>query len=96
MVFRSTAVGDDDDAYWLGGDVTIGNVQRPVMLDVGFNGLAQSRVDRSLRASFVATGRLRRRDFGLDAAKFLVANKVEFELDLHFVACGDARQEEAS
>jgi polyisoprenoid-binding protein YceI len=96
MAFRSTAVGDDDDAYWLGGDVTIGDVQRPVMLDVAFNGLAQSRVDRSLRASFVATGQVRRRDFGLDAAKFVVANKIEFELDMQFVACGEPRIEEAS
>jgi polyisoprenoid-binding protein YceI len=96
MVFRSTAVGDDDDTYWLGGDVTIGNVQRPVMLDVTFNGLSQSRVDRSLRASFVATGQVRRRDFGFDAAKFVVGNRVEFELDMQFVACGEARIEEAS
>jgi polyisoprenoid-binding protein YceI len=96
MVFRSTAVGDEDGAYWVGGDLTIGNVHRPVMLDVAFNGLSQSRVDRSLRASFVATGQVRRRDFGLEAAKFVVHNKVEFELDMHFVACPSERSEEAS
>ncbi len=86
MLFRSTTVGAQGDSYWLGGDLTIGNVTRPLTVDVSFHGLAQSRVDRSLRASFVATGEVRRREFGVDAARFLVGDKVEFELDVQFVA----------
>jgi polyisoprenoid-binding protein YceI len=90
MTFCSTAVGHDRGAYWLGGDLTIANVTRPVMLDVEFHGTACSRVDHSLRASFVATGEVRRREFGLDAARFIVADKVKIELDMQFVACDDA------
>jgi polyisoprenoid-binding protein YceI len=89
MTFRSTAVGQDGGSYWMGGDLTIANVQRPVMLDVEFHATARSRVDQRLRARFVATGEVRRRDFGLDAARFVVANTVKIELDMQFIACDD-------
>jgi polyisoprenoid-binding protein YceI len=93
MMFRSTAVGYEDGSYWLGGDLTIANATRPLMLDVEFHGAACSRVDQRCRASFVATGEVRRRDFGLDAARFVVGDKVTIELDAQFVACDDTPTE---
>ena len=51
LTFRSTAIQGDGDSWTMDGDLTIGEVTRPVTFDVAFGGVARSTTARSTPAS---------------------------------------------
>ncbi|MEV1021629.1 YceI family protein [Streptomyces sp. NPDC050264] len=61
--------------------MTIGDVTRPVTLDVEFGGVVDSPADGRRHAGFEATGEIRRSDFG---AGFL-GDVVKLQLEMQFV-----------
>jgi polyisoprenoid-binding protein YceI len=87
--FRSTTITDEGDGrYLVDGDLTIGDVTRPVRLHAELGGLESFPMDGSTHAGFEAVGELRRSDFGisfgaLDAA---LGNVVKIAIDVQFVA----------
>lgn len=85
MTFRSTGIGGAGDDWTLDGDLTIGEVTRPVSFAVEFGGT--SPFQDGVHAGFEARGEIRRHDFGihfgpLDAA---LGNVVKIELDVEFL-----------
>ncbi|WP_338695400.1 YceI family protein [Streptomyces sp. Q6] len=86
MAFRSTGVSGSADDWSLEGELTIGDVTRPVTLDVEFGGVVDVPVDGSRHAGFEATGEIRRSDFGLDFGSGLLGDVVKVQLDMQFVA----------
>jgi polyisoprenoid-binding protein YceI len=87
LTFRSTALRGEADGWTLEGDLTIGDVTRPVTFDVEFGGAAPLPGQDGLHAGFEARGEIRRHDFGLhfgplDAA---LGNVVKIELDVEFL-----------
>ena len=86
MTFRSTRVSGEGEDWTMEGELTIGDVTRPVTLDVEFGGLVDVPVDGSRHAGFEATGEIRRSDFGLDFAPGLLGDVVKIQLDMQFVA----------
>ncbi|MFJ4712451.1 YceI family protein [Streptomyces sp. NPDC088785] len=86
MVFRSTRVSGSDEDWSLEGEVTIGDVTRPLTLDVEFGGVVDVPADGSRHAGFEATGEIRRSDFGLDFGGGLLSDVVKVQLDMQFVA----------
>lgn len=86
MTFRSSGIHGDGEDWKLEGELTIGDVTRPVSLDVELGGVADF-FDGTRHAGFGATGQVRRKDFGLDfgAADLLLGDVVKFELDLEFI-----------
>jgi polyisoprenoid-binding protein YceI len=86
MTFRSLAVRADGDAWVVDGELTIGDVTRPITLDVELGGV-EDFFDGTRHAGFEATGELRRKDFGLGfgALGAMLGDVVKIELDLQFV-----------
>jgi len=89
MTFRSTRIEPVDGSYTMTGDLTLKGVTRAVTLEVESNGLAAS-PDGRTRFGLGATGELRRSDldFGLKPLgldRLVLADKVEFQLDMQFV-----------
>lgn len=87
MTFRSTSITGDGDRWTLAGDLTIGDVTRPLALDVELGGLAEFPIDGSRHAGLTATGELRRSDFGIAPGlpAPLLGEVVRIELDLELV-----------
>jgi len=85
MAFRSTRISGEGEDWTMEGDLTIGDVTRPLSLAVEFGGVVESVVDGRRHAGFEATGELRRKDFGLDFAPGLLGDVVKITLDLQFV-----------
>ncbi|MEV5343857.1 YceI family protein [Streptomyces sp. NPDC052676] len=85
MTFRSTRVSGEGEDWTMEGELTIGDVTRPVTLDVEFGGLVDVPLDGSRHAGFEATGEIRRSDFGLDFAPGLLGDVVKIQLDMQFV-----------
>jgi len=89
MVFRSTKVSAaSDDTWTLAGDLTIGDVTRPVALAAELGGVQTHPVDGHAHAGFEATGEIRRSDFGitfgmLDAA---LGDVVKIAIDVQLIA----------
>ncbi|MDI3403885.1 YceI family protein [Streptomyces cavernicola] len=86
MTFRSTRIEGAGEDWTLVGDVTIGDVTRPITFAVEFGGLVDVPMDGSKHAGFEATGELRRSDYGLDFAPGLLGEVVKIVLDVQFVA----------
>lgn len=86
MTFRSTGISGSGQDWTLDGDLIIGDVTRPMSLDVEFGGIAEV-FDGTRHAGFEARGELRRKDFGLSfgPADPLVGQVVKLELDLEFI-----------
>lgn len=86
ITFRSTAISGAGADWTLEGELTIGDVTRPISLDVELHGVAEV-YGGARHAGFEARGRLRRKDFGLSfgPADPMVGQVVELELDLEFV-----------
>src|SRR5260370_20262451 len=89
MTFRSTRIESVGESYTMSGNLTLKGVTRTVTLEVEPNGLADS-PDGRTRFGLIATGELRRSDLefglmplGLD--RLILADKVEFELDMRYV-----------
>jgi polyisoprenoid-binding protein YceI len=89
LAFRSTSIIEEaDGGYRVDGDLTIGDVTRPLALQAEFGGLESFPVDGSTHAGFEAAGELRRSDFDisfgpLDAA---LGNVVKIAIDSQLVA----------
>jgi polyisoprenoid-binding protein YceI len=80
-------VGDGDDRV-LTGELTIGEVTRPLELEVEFGGVEAFPLDGRGHAGFEARGEIRRKDFGLDTgllAGALLGEVVKIELDVQLL-----------
>lgn len=101
LSFRSTAVQVDGDDIRLDGELTIGEVTRPVSLDVELGGV-EPFVDGRRHAGFEATGEIRRSDFGIELAMppgvsaVALGEVVKLELDLQLLEPADAPEEPAA
>ena len=86
MAFRSTGISGSGDDWTLDGDLTIGDVTRPISLDVEFGGVAEF-FDGTRHAGFEARGELRRKDFGLTFGPLdrMLGQVVKVQLDLEFI-----------
>ncbi len=98
-----TFVGHDvmpaGDDWTLRGELTIGDVTRPLELDVEFGGIEAFPLDGRGHAGFEATGEIRRKDFGLDTgllAGALLGDVVKLELDVQFVEPASAPEPTAA
>jgi len=85
MTFRSTRVSGEGENWTMVGDLTIGDVTRPLTLAVELGGVVDSPLDQRKHAGFEATGEIRRGDFGLDFGTGLLGDIVKIHLDLQFV-----------
>jgi polyisoprenoid-binding protein YceI len=86
MTYRSTQVRIDGSAGTVDGELTIGEVTRPLALAVEFGGV-EAFFDGTRHAGFEATGELRRKDFGLGFGPLgaMLGDVVKIELDLEFI-----------
>jgi len=86
MTFESTGVRGAGARWLVDGELTIGDVTRPVPLDVELGGVEVA-FDGRKHAGFEATAELRRRDFdlGFGAIGAMLGDVVKIELDLQFV-----------
>lgn len=96
MTFSSTRVEQDDEYHGrLFGDLTIGDVTKEIVLDVEYAGMAKSPWGTT-SAGFSATGKLNRKEFGLnwnaalETGGVLVGDEVEIAIEVEIV-----KQEEA-
>lgn len=87
LAFRSTRIEGDGVDWVLHGDLTIGDVTRPVSLDVELGGLETYFIDGSRHAGFEARGEIARKDFGIHfgAADLALGQVVKIEIDLQLV-----------
>ncbi|MFE0805830.1 YceI family protein [Streptomyces sp. NPDC058812] len=86
MSYRSTRVSGEGEDWTMEGELTIGDVTRPVTLAVEFGGLgAMTDGGDGRHAGFEATGEIRRSEFGLDFAPGLLGEVVKIQLDMQFV-----------
>lgn len=86
MAFRSTQVRGDGVTWAVDGELTIGDITRPVQLAVELGGV-ELFFDGTRHAGFEATGEIRRKDFdlGFGALGAMLGDVVKFELDLEFI-----------
>ncbi|MGI8798619.1 MAG: YceI family protein [Pseudonocardia sp.] len=91
MSFRSTRVTGAGGEFQVDGELTIGDITRPVALAVELGGIEQSFVDGHRHAGFEATAEVRRKDFGIDLALppgvkgAILGDVVKVELDLELL-----------
>jgi polyisoprenoid-binding protein YceI len=85
MTFRSTRVSGEGEEWTMEGELTIGDVTRPVSLAVEFGGLGAMPGGDGRHAGFEASGEIRRSEFGLDFAPGLLGEVVKIQLDMQFV-----------
>jgi polyisoprenoid-binding protein YceI len=86
MSYRSTQVRGGGAGWTVDGELTIGDVTRPLTLAAEFGGV-EDFFDGSRRAGFEATGEIRRKDFGLGFGPLgvMLGDVVKIELDLEFI-----------
>jgi polyisoprenoid-binding protein YceI len=90
LTFRSTRISGAGSEYQVDGELTIGEVTKPVVLAVELGGV-QDFVDGSRHAGFEATTQVRRKDFGIDLAMppgvsaAMLGDVVKVELDLQLL-----------
>lgn len=94
MTFRSTSVTGSGHDYDVTGDLTIGDVTRPVTLSVEFGG-TEPFPGGPVHAGFEAVGEIRRKEFGIDIAMppgvsgALLGDVVKVELDIQLLEPSD-------
>lgn len=90
MVFKSTAIEPDGDAFKIRGDLTIRDVTRPVVLDTTLDGIVPGMQGGRL-AAFEAHTKIKRADWGLDWNKaietggWVVGDEIKIDLDLEAI-----------
>ena len=86
MAFRSLAIVENGDGYAVDGEVTIGEVTRPLRLAVELGGI-EAFHDGSRHAGFEAHGEVRRTDFGIapGVPTAMLGDVVKFELDIQLI-----------
>ena len=84
--FVSLGIEGDASNWVLDGELTIGEVTRPVKFDVEFGGI-ESFFDGTRHAGFEATGEIRRKDFDLSFGPLsaMLGDVVKVQLDLQFI-----------
>jgi polyisoprenoid-binding protein YceI len=93
VTFRSTAIRGAKESFKLTGDLTIRGVTRPITLDVTYEGEGKDPWGGT-RASFSATGKFDRRDYGLtwnvalETGGILVSNEVKINIEAQLVQQG--------
>lgn len=85
MTFRSTRVVGEADEWTMEGELTIGDVTRPITLAVEFGGLQAFPSDPRRHAGFEATGQIKRSDYGLDFGAGMLGDVVKIQLDMQFL-----------
>jgi polyisoprenoid-binding protein YceI len=91
MVFRSTRVVGADMEWQVDGELTIGEITRPVTLAVEFGGIETFPGGGPRHAGFEATTELRRREFGIDVAMppgvsaAMLGDVVKIQLDMQLL-----------
>lgn len=85
MTFRSTTISGTGEDWTMDGELTIGEVTKPVSLAVEFGGV-ETGPDGKLHAGFEALGEIRRSEFGLTFAPGLLGEVIKITLDIQFVA----------
>ena len=87
MAFRSHELTADDGGWHLTGDLTIGDVTRPLTLDLELGGIAEFPVDGTRHAGISAVGRIRRSDYGIAPGlpAPVLGDVVQVELDLELI-----------
>ena len=88
MTFRSTRIAEDRDGWRLEGDLTIGEINRPLALSLQLGGVEVFPGDGRVHAGFEATGEVRRTEFGIAPGlpTVMLGDVVKVELDLQLVA----------
>jgi len=86
MDYRSTAIRPVGGAWALDGELTMGEITRPLTLHVDFGGVAEF-FDGTRHASFEATGEISRKEFGLGFGPLgaMLGDTVKLELDVELV-----------
>ncbi len=90
MVFKSTGIEPDGDAFKIHGDLTIRDVTRPVVLETTFEGIVPGMQGGRL-AAFEAHTRIKRTDWGLSWNKaietggWVVGDEIKIDLDLEAI-----------
>lgn len=90
ITFRSTSYRKSGGNYKLSGDLTIRGITKPVTLDVEFGGV-QKDPWGGTRAGFTVTGKINRKDFGLnwntvlETGGVLVGDDVKINCDVELV-----------
>lgn len=90
VVFKSTGIEPDGDAFKIHGDLTIRDVTRPVVLDSTLEGIVPGAQGGRL-AAFEAHARIRRADWGLtwnkaiETGGWMLGDEIRIDLDLEAV-----------
>jgi len=90
MVFRSTAIEPDGEAFKIHGDLTIRDVTRPVVLETTLQGIVPGMQGGRL-AAFEARTKIKRADWGLtwnmaiETGGWVVGDEIKIDLDLEAV-----------
>src|SRR5262245_58714545 len=79
LTFKSTKVAKNGDKWSLTGDLTMRGVTKPVTLELAILGFAPvpEQMGGGVRAGFEATGRVSRKDFGINGAAQIVGDDVD-------------------
>lgn len=92
MRFVSKSISGQGNDWRLDGELTLLGKTNPFGFDVELYGLETFPLDGSRHAGFGASGKLSRKEVGLDfgmAANAVIGDVVNFELDLQFVEPGN-------
>lgn len=86
MSFRSRSITPDGDDWAIDGEVTIGDVTRPLRLVAELGGV-ETNASGSRHAGFEARGEIKRSDFDIAPAvpSAMLGDVVKFELDLQLI-----------
>ena len=86
IAFTSTelAAGEDGKGQ-LAGDLNFHGVTKPVTLDVEFNGVGPGLMGAGTRMGFSGSGRIRRSEFGVTAARPFAGDEVDLLFEVEFV-----------
>lgn len=84
ITYRSTSVTADGARYTVDGELTIGDVTKPVQLDAELGGV-QDFVDGSRRGGFEATADVKRSDFGIGPDGPMLSDVIKVVLSLEFI-----------
>jgi polyisoprenoid-binding protein YceI len=93
VTFRSTRIDGTREHFKLTGDLTIRGTTRPITLDVTFEGTGKDPWGGT-RASFSASGKIDRRDYGLtwnvalETGGILVSNEIKINVEAQAVLQG--------
>lgn len=96
MTFRSVGISGSGTDWTVDGELTIGDITRPIRLAVEFGGI-EAFPGGPRHAGFEATGELRRKEFGIDmtlppgVGAVALGDVVKIELDIQLLEpAGDA------